>query len=188
MSHPNLDGVLSPQTIYQSAVNGVPISGRVPAPEKAGIDVKKVKLTKLPPPPHGNGPPKPVPPLTAEIELDAHGPGTAHVFLWSGDPSAIPVFLTSCALNPDPIQMKDYGLSACALTDGGIPPWSPDMSGRVVAQMDVDIQKKGKTKVTFDLTQAQYDKLATDGIALISFETPNDEVQAIFVPSLEKTK
>ena len=33
VSHPNLDGVLSPQTIYQSATDGVPISGRNPAPD-----------------------------------------------------------------------------------------------------------------------------------------------------------
>ena len=32
VSHPNLDGADSPQTIAQSARNGVPISGRVPAP------------------------------------------------------------------------------------------------------------------------------------------------------------
>ena len=34
--------------------------------------------------------------------------------------------------------------------------------------------------------QSQYDKLAADGSALISFETPNDEVQALFVPDFDK--
>jgi hypothetical protein len=60
------------------------------------------------------------------------------------------------------------------------------MSGRVVKQVDVTITKKGKQKVEIDLTQAQYDKLVADGSALISFETPNDEVQALFVPDFDK--
>jgi LmbE family N-acetylglucosaminyl deacetylase len=191
VSHPNLDGVLSPQTIYQSATDGVPISGREPVSDKDGLDVKQVKLTKLPPTPPGPKQP-PTPPLKLEIELDAGSPGTAHVFLWSGDPHAIPVFMTSCAFNPDPIQMKDYGLSACALTDGGIPAWSPDMSGRLVAdRIDVTFEKKnggGPKKVKVDLTQAQYDMLVTDGLALISFESTNDEVQAIAVTLPDKVK
>ena len=45
MSHPNLDGVLSPQTIYQSAVDGVPISGRNPAPDNDRIEDLKAKLS-----------------------------------------------------------------------------------------------------------------------------------------------
>jgi hypothetical protein len=97
------------------------------------------------------------------------------------------VFLTSCPFNSDPSQVADYGLSACALTDGGIPPWSPDMSGRVVASASVEIAKR-KEKVKIAIDQSQYEKLAADGSALISFETPNDEVQALFVPELEKTK
>jgi hypothetical protein len=170
VSHPNLDGVLSPQTIYQSALDGVPISGRNPAPDNDSIAITKVKLT----------------PEKAEIDINATGPGTAHVFLWTGDHGAIPVFLTSCALAADPAP--DYGFSACAVTDGGIPPWSPDMSGRVVGSATVTITKKGTQKAKILLDQAAYDKLAADGSALISFETPNDEVQALFVPTLEKTK
>ena len=183
VSHPNLDGVLSPQTIYQSALDGVPISGRKPAPANDSIEVGKVKLSKLPPSPPGPKTP-PTPPLKLELDIDATGPGTAHIFLWTGDHGAIPVFLTSCApaTNPPP----DYGFSACATTDGGIPPWSPDMSGRVVAYETVTFAKKGKEKVKFSLDRAAYDKLAADGSALISFETPNDEVQALFVPDFEK--
>jgi GlcNAc-PI de-N-acetylase/Carbohydrate family 9 binding domain-like len=171
VSHPNLDGVLSPQTIYQSAVDGVPISGRKPAPADDSIAVGKVKLS-----PRAAG--------KLELEIDASGPGTAQIFLWTGDHGAIPVFLTSCApaTNPPP----DYGFSACATTDGGIPPWSPDMSGRVVAHQTVTFAKQGKQKVKFSLDGAAWDKLAADGSALISFETPNDEVQALFVPDFEK--
>ena len=39
VSHPNLDGADSPQTIAQSARNGVPISGREPAPAARGITI-----------------------------------------------------------------------------------------------------------------------------------------------------
>jgi LmbE family N-acetylglucosaminyl deacetylase len=163
VSHPNLDGVLSPQTIYQSAVDGVPISGRNPAPANDSIAVSKPKLN----------------PAKAEFEIDATGPGTAHVFLWTGDHAAIPVFLTSCTLAADP--PPDYGFTACALTDGGVPPWSPDMSGRVVRDASFAVTA-GKQKVTITLDMSQYAKLAADGSALISFETPNDEVQALFVP------
>jgi LmbE family N-acetylglucosaminyl deacetylase len=163
VSHPNLDGVLSPQTIYQSAVDGLPISGRNPAPANDSIAISKPKLN----------------PAKAEFEIDATGPGTAHVFLWTGDHGAIPVFLTSCPASADP--PPDYGFTACALTDGGIPPWSPDMSGRVVRSAAFDVSA-GKQKVTITLDRAAYDKLAANGSALISFETPNNEVQAFFLP------
>ena len=168
VSHPNLDGVLSPQTIYQSANDGVPISGRNPAPDDDSISIGKVKLT----------------PVNAELELDATGVGTAHIFLWTGDHASIPVFLSSCGMLNDP--PPDYGFTPCAVTDGGIPPWSPDMSGRVVKQVDVTITKTGKQKVKIALDSAQHDKLAADGSALVSFETPNDEVQALFVPDFDK--
>jgi LmbE family N-acetylglucosaminyl deacetylase len=163
VSHPNLDGVLSPQTIYQSAVNGVPISGRNPAPADDSIAISKPKLN----------------PAKVELKIDATGPGTVHVFLWTGDHGAIPVFLTSCPLAADP--PPDYGFTACATTDGGIPPWSPDMSGRVVRAATFEITA-GKQKVSIRLDRDAFAKLADDGSALVSFETPNDEVQAFFVP------
>jgi hypothetical protein len=46
----------------------------------------------------------------------------------------------------------------------------------------------GKQKVTIPLDVNSYNKLATDGSALISFETPNDEVQALFIPLSGKPK
>ena len=109
------NGIDSPQTIAQSARNGVPISGRVPAPASRGITVNSAVLKTG----------------AVEIDIDAAGPGTLHAFLYDGDKGYTPVWNTSCApaTNPAP----DYGLSACALTDGSIPAWSPDMSGRVVA-------------------------------------------------------
>ena len=47
VSHPNLDGVLSPQTIYQSAQDGVPISGRDPAPAEDSISVSQRRARRL---------------------------------------------------------------------------------------------------------------------------------------------
>ena len=116
--NPNLNGVDSPQTIAQSARNGVPISGRVPAPARRVIAVDGAVLDAA----------------AVEIDIDAAGPGTVHVFLWSATKGYMPVFNTSCDPATDPAP--DYGLSACALTDGAIPPWSPDMSGRVVAERE----------------------------------------------------
>ena len=82
VSHPNLDGVLSPQTIYQSAKDGVPISGRKPAPASDSIASSSSKLSCRRRP---------------TFEVNATGPGTAHIFLWTGDHASIPVFLSSCA-------------------------------------------------------------------------------------------
>ena len=164
VSHPNLDGVLSPQTIYQSAVDGVPISGRDPAP--ANDRISAVSKDKLNPP-------------KVELTIEATGPGTAHVFLWAGDHAAIPVYLTSCSPAADP--PPDYGFTACAPTDGGIPPWAPDMSGRIVGEATLAVVA-GKQKVTIPIDDQTYAKLAADGSALISFETPNDQVQALYIP------
>ena len=164
VSHPNLDGVLSPQTIYQSAVDGVPISGRDPAP--ANDRIAAISKDKLNPP-------------KVELTIEATGPGTATVFLWAGDHAAIPVFLTSCLLAADP--PPDYGFTACALTDGGIPPWAPDMSGRVVGQATVAVTA-GKQKVKIPIDDQAYAKLAAEGSALVSFETANGEVQALYLP------
>ena len=158
-----LNGVDSPQTIHQSACDGVPIAGRVPAPRDNRIRIKDVDLERS----------------QAEIEIKATGPGRAHVFLWSGEKGYIPVWTTSCspATNPPP----DYGLSACAITDGGIPPWGTDMSGRVIRDVVVAVNRRRQT-IRVPLDAAARAALERDGSALISFETPAGEVQAFDVP------
>jgi hypothetical protein len=51
----------------------------------------------------------------------------------------------------------------------------------------VPIVSAGKQKkLTIDVTRSQWEKLASSGSALISFETPNDEVQALFVPDFNR--
>jgi hypothetical protein len=159
VSSPNLDGAESPQTIWQSAHDGVPISGRVPAPADDRIRISGPALTKT----------------SATFDLTATGPGTARVFLWTGDVGAIPVYQTSCPLAADP--PPDHGLTPCAGSDGGIPPWSPDLSGHVVEQVTVDVQA-GRQRVRIPLAAGA----PTPERALVSFETPQDEVQALDVP------
>ena len=80
VSNPNLNGIDSPQTIAQSARNGVPISGRVPAPASRGITVNSAVLKTG----------------AVEIDIDAAGPGTLHAFLYDGEKGYTPVFNSSC--------------------------------------------------------------------------------------------
>jgi hypothetical protein len=86
--------------------------------------------------------------------------------------------VTSCdpATNPAP----DYGLSACAPTDGTVPPWSPDMSGHVIRDVEVAVSA-GTNHVSIPIDAAAHAKLAADGSVLLGFQTPNDEVQAFDV-------
>ena len=52
------------------------------------------------------------------------------------------------------------------------------MSGRVVRDVEVAVSS-GMQRVTIPLDADAFAKLAADGSALLSFETPNDEVQAL---------
>jgi hypothetical protein len=159
VSNPNLNGALSPQTIAQSARNGVPISGRVPT-----TDLKILYA--------GLGP------TSLDVYTLAGSPGTARLFLWTGLIGAIPVYTTSCSPTADPAP--DYGLTPCAVTDGGYPPWSPDLSGHLVKQTSQQLAR-GVTHLSIPLTAAQRAKLAADGRLLVSFETAQNQVQAFDV-------
>ena len=117
---------------------------------------------------------------SVELDLTANGAGTAQVFLWTGDTGYIPVWKTSCDPATDPAP--DYGLSACSVADGDTPPWSPDMSGRVVAKREDVALGNGVTHITLPLTAAQREAVSKDGRVLVSFETPQNEVQALDVP------
>jgi GlcNAc-PI de-N-acetylase/Carbohydrate family 9 binding domain-like len=160
LSNPNLNGVDSPQTIAQSARDGVPISGRPPAPRDDRIRRIRAELE----------------PDAVTLKVRASGPGRARFFLWSGEKGYIPVFLTSCSPLDDP--PPDYGLTACAPTDGGSPPWSPDMSGRVLGDQTAQLTA-GRQTVRIPIDAAKYERLRRDGSALVSFETPDGEVQAL---------
>jgi hypothetical protein len=75
----------------------------------------------------------------------------------------------------------DWSMTPCAQTDGGIPPWSTDMSGHVVRDVTTQV-RAGTQRLTIPLDQAAFAALASGGSALVSFETPTDEVQAFDVP------
>ena len=154
VSNPNLNGALSPQTIAQSARNGVPISGRVPTD-----DLKILSST--------------VRPTGVDLVTSSKGTGTARAFLTSGQLAAIPVWTTSCATDPPP----DYGFTPCAITDGATPPWSPNMSGHLVNQATQGIAR-GVQHWTIPLTAAQRAQLKDQGHLLVSYETTRNEVQA----------
>ena len=91
------------------------------------------------------------------IDLRASGPGRARIFLWSGEKGYIPVWVTSCSPAADP--PPDYGMTPCAATDGTTPPWSPDMSGRVVRDVTLDVTRS-RHRVTIPLDAAAYERLA----------------------------
>ncbi|TCC41554.1 PIG-L family deacetylase [Kribbella speibonae] len=154
VSNPNLNGALSPQTIAQSARNGVPISGRVPT------DDFKVLSSR-------------VGPTGVDLLTSSKGSGTARAFLTSGQVAAIPVWTTSCTTDPPP----DYGFTPCAITDGATPPWSPNMSGHLVKQATQEVTR-GVQHWTIPLTAAQRQQLKDRGHLLISYETTKNEVQA----------
>jgi hypothetical protein len=160
VSNPNLNGAESPQTIAQSARDGVPISGRPPSDR---LRIRDVELGRR----------------AVELDLTATGRGTARIYLWTGEKGYIPVWTTSCSPAADP--PPDFGLTACAGTDGGTPPWGTDMSGRVVGQLTLPI-RAGRRHVSIPVDAAARAALAADGSALVSFETPEDEVQAFDAP------
>ncbi len=161
VSNPNLDGALSPQTIAQSARNGVPISGREPVPAARRLSIARVDLGRS----------------RLDVRVRSGGTGTARFFLWSGDVGAVPVWATSCSPTADP--PPDYGLTPCALTDGAPAAWSPDLGGHLVASATKDV-RRGTSVVSLRLTAAQRRRVAAgDSRLLVSFETAAGQVQAI---------
>ncbi len=145
-----LRGADSPQTIWQSATNGVPFAGENPAPANDRVAVTKTSLSGT----------------AATLTVHATGSGRMHVFLWNGDHAYIPVFTSSCASDP-----YEQGFTPCSASDGTSPPWGTDMSGRLVADRVVYLGAGTRT-VTIALTATQVAKLRDGGQALVSFETP----------------
>jgi LmbE family N-acetylglucosaminyl deacetylase len=153
-----LRGVDSPQTIYQSATNGVTISGLTPTD---ALTLPKVALTGS----------------SVDVSLSAAEAGTARFFLWDGEHGYIPVFESSC---PD-----DYdGFTACDPSDGAPPPWGTNMSGRVVGDETVSVGA-GSSQVSLPLDEATRARLRAHGSLLVSFESEGGGVQAFYVPLAE---
>ncbi|WP_445147822.1 PIG-L family deacetylase [Baekduia sp. Peel2402] len=168
VSSSNLDGTRAPQTIAQSAADGVPIAGRTPAPASNRLSIDNVKLV-------GDA---------AEMDVTSTGTGTARVYLWTGLTGSIPVYTSSCPAPTSSSTLEElfsYGLDACNITDGGYPAWGEDQSGRVVASTTVAMTA-GTQHVRIPLDAAGRAKLAKDGSALVSYLTPANEVQAFDLP------
>ncbi|MGH8825409.1 MAG: PxKF domain-containing protein, partial [Jiangellaceae bacterium] len=153
-----LQGEESPQTIHQSATNGVPISGLAPS---RALRVSNVALA----------------PTALEMNLQSTEAGTAHVYLWTGAHGNIPVFLSSCADDQD-------GFNACSASDGAPPPWGTDMSGRVLRHVEVDVAT-GKDGLSIPLDEDAYQTLRANGSALVSFESESNGVKAWYFPLAE---
>jgi hypothetical protein len=169
-----LDSADSPQTIAQSARNGVPISGRDPAPADRGISIGGVTF------PEGQ----------LRLNVTAARPGTVRAFLYyvnpqDGNKSYTRVFNTSCgALPSNPLTYNpppDYGLSACATADGTPPPWAPDMMGALLSSGSADVGT-GAASVSMPLSAAAMSKLGNGASLLVSFVNRDNEVQAYDIP------
>ncbi len=165
VGHPNLDGTVSPQTIWQSARNGVPIAGRDPvAPDRRIAFVSRAKIGRT----------------SVAVTLRSRGHGKARLFAWAGPIGYVPVWRTSCSPQADP--PPDYGMTPCAVSDGGTPPWAPDMSGHRVGRSSLKV-RPGVQHSVLRVTAAEAQRLRADGRVLISFVARSGGVQAIDVPA-----
>jgi len=158
-----LDSADSPQTIAQSARNGVPISGREPA---NALSIGGANLA----------------PGALELSVNATQPGRAHVFLYQVDPldgnkGYTRVWNTSCP----PVVNPDYGMSACSTADGTTPPWAPDMMGGIVRSQVIDLPAGSRT-ISIPLDAAAALRAASGASVLVSFVTADDRAQAFDVP------
>ncbi len=159
VGHPNLDGTQSPQTIAQSARNGVPIAGRQPATAGDRITVATRPVVR-------NG--------RVYLRLATSGRGTARLYGYAGDVHYTPVWTTSCSRRADP--PPDWGMTACRVSDGSTPRWSPDMGGRLLGQRTLAL-RAGSHQVSFAVRDpARYRHGAR---VLISFEAADGGVQAL---------
>ena len=102
---------------------------------------------------------------------------TAGLVATAGSASAA---TSSCDPQDEPAASR--GLSACALTDGGIPPWGEDMSGRLLARQDVRFSRKGTRWQAVRLDAGERARLERNGSVLVSWETPDGHVQALDLP------
>lgn len=153
-----LMGVESPQTIYQSAVRGVTISG---LPASHSLTVGDVAV--------GN------PSVTIDVEAGAAG--TVRAFAWTGDLAMVPVWLSSCAGD-------ELGFSACSPEDVGAAPWAPDMGGRLLGATVAPVEP-GASTVSVEIGDDAVEALRADGSVLISWRDADGAVNAWYVPIIE---
>ncbi|MEA4944237.1 MAG: sugar-binding protein [Propionicimonas sp.] len=138
-----LEGVESPQTIYQSAVRGVTMSGLQPS------NAMKLGTVSL------NG-------KTVRVDYRTSARGTARVYVWTGDPSFVKVWKSSCAGDV-------YGFDACSASDGTAAPWAPDMGGHLLGSTEAAITRTGQGTLTLQLDADAAARLGKGSYLLVSF-------------------
>jgi hypothetical protein len=150
-----LEGVKSPQTIYQSATRGVTISGldATRAMKVTGVTFRGSLAT---------------------IKVSSAKAGTVRAYAWTGNTGMVPVWNTSCAGDL-------LGFSTCSSSDVTAAPWGPDMGGHLLASTEKKVGR-GNGTVTLTLDAADRAALATDGAILMSFQTTSGAVNAWYFP------
>ncbi len=153
-----LMGVASPQTIHQSAVRGVTISG-LPASRALSVDGISI----------GAG--------AATIKVNSTEAGTLRAYAWKGDFGMVPVWATSC-------QGDKLGFSLCSADDVTPAPWGDDMGGHLLASATARVAS-GKGNVALPLSAVALEALGDNGTILLSFESGAGAVNAWSFPVVE---
>lgn len=138
-----LQGIESPQTIFQSATRGGTISGLQPS-EALTLTAGDVAADVI------------------TVTANSAAAGTARLFLYSGDAQFTPVWTSSCEGDP-------YGFSACAPADGAATAWGPTMGGRLLASATIDVPA-GASTLTLPIDATIHAAIAADAQLLVSFE------------------
>ncbi|NHB85617.1 hypothetical protein G7085_16185 [Tessaracoccus sp. HDW20] len=150
-----LSGVESPQTIFQSATRGVPISGLEP---NRALTVSNLKVN----------------PAQAMFDLRATEAGTLRVFAWHGDFGMVPVWVSSCAGDT-------LGFSTCSPDDITAAPWGDDMGGHLLASLTQNV-RTGNSKVHFKLSKQASAALRDGGSLVMSWQAGSGGVNAWYLP------
>lgn len=137
-----LQGVESPQTVFQSATRGGTISGLQPS-DALTITDSAVGAEAI------------------TLATDAQKPGTVRAFLWTGDARFVPVWTSSC-------EGDIYGFSACGPDDGAAPPWGPSMGGHLLASVSADVES-GTGEVVLPIEPDIHSAIAEGAQLLVSY-------------------
>lgn len=156
-------GIDSPQSIFDSATSGVPLAGYGPVAARNRLSISSG------------------PTLTAsslDVGLKVGAPGKVHMFLWTNTAGG--------PLLPGTLTIPVYNYPYFTTTydpNNNIPPWAPDLTGRLVYDGGSQAISAGSQTVSIPLTAAQ-DAAISSGEAffLMSFESSAGGVQAFSVP------
>lgn len=153
-----LQGIESPQTIFQSATRGGTISGLQPS---GALSLGDGELL----------------PDAITVPSESSSAGTARLFLYTGDARFTPVWTSSC-------EGDAYGFSACALEDGAATAWGPTMGGRLLASSTTDVAA-GAGELVLPLDATARAAVSTGAQLLVSFADSSGAVGAWSFPVVE---